>query len=105
MRRIKNRRIRKKDTDSILRFKRAKGKGWFMKNWMVIIVSGLLVCFIARLWRDRQGYAVSGFHLPIGPMFSALRSLFKKRPNQRDDRLTRLEEVLQSAELTNNSFF
>jgi|GEM_PF-2871515 len=77
-----------------------------MKNWMMIIVSGLLVCFIAKLWREKQTAAVSGaFYFPLGAMLTSLLRRLKNRPGKRDDRLARLEEVLRAAELTNNSFF
>jgi hypothetical protein len=77
-----------------------------MKNWMMIVVSGLLVYFFHRLWRYRQGWAVGGSGLPsIGPLFSALARRRATKPRERDDRLARLEEVLHTAELTNNTFF
>jgi hypothetical protein len=77
-----------------------------MKNWMMIIVSGLLVCFIAKLWREKQAAAVSAAPtLPIGAIWTALVERLRGRLARRDDRLARLEEVLRSSELTNNSFF
>jgi hypothetical protein len=77
-----------------------------MKNWMMIVVSGLLVYFFHRLWRERQGWAVGESYLPsIAPLFSAIGRRRATKPRDRDDRLARLEEVLHTAELTNNSFF
>ena len=76
-----------------------------MKNWMMIIVSGLLVCFITKLWREKQAAAVSAPYLPIRGFLAALSARVKNRTGKRDDRLARLEEVLRAAELTNNSFF
>ncbi len=76
-----------------------------MKNWMLIVVSGLLVMFLSRLWREGQARAVGGFYLPrLGALFAALGRRRASRPG-RDDRLARLEEVLRSAEVTNNGFF
>ncbi|HTM08488.1 MAG TPA: hypothetical protein VL754_08875 [Verrucomicrobiae bacterium] len=75
-----------------------------MKNWMMIIVSGLLVCFIAKLWREKQS-AMGASYLPIRAFLAALAARLKNRTGKRDDRLARLEEVLRAAELTNNSFF
>jgi hypothetical protein len=77
-----------------------------MKNSMMIIVSGLLVCFIAKLWRDRQiGAVTSASYLPIGTLWTAFIARLRGRLGRRDDRLARLEEVLRTSELTNNSFF
>jgi hypothetical protein len=77
-----------------------------MKNWMMIIVSGLLVGFIAKLWREKQAAAVtSTSYLPIGSIWTSLVERLRARVGRRDDRLARLEEVLRTSELTNSSFF
>jgi len=76
-----------------------------MKNWMIVLVSGLLIGFIAKLWREKQAVAPSQSILPLAAMWHALAGRLAKRAGNRDDRLARLEEVLRSAELTNNSFF
>jgi hypothetical protein len=77
-----------------------------MKNWMMIIVSGMLVCFIAKLWRERQTATISSAsYLPLGAIWTAFIERLRGRLGRRDDRLARLEEVLRTSELTNNSFF
>ena len=76
-----------------------------MKNWMIVIVSGLLIGFIAKLWRERQSAAATISYFPLRAMLTAFTGRLTHRAEKRDDRLARLEEVLRAAEMTNNSFF
>jgi hypothetical protein len=76
-----------------------------MKNWMIVIISGLLIGFIAKLWRERQSDIAAISFSPLRAILTAFTSRLGHRAEKRDDRLARLEEVLRAAEMTNNSFF
>ena len=71
-------------------------------SWIVIAVLSLLLCLCSKAVRKILARALSG-------LFAALSAALKKLPARnsaaRDERLLRLEGVLKSAELTNNSFF
>jgi hypothetical protein len=71
-------------------------------SWLVIGVLGLLLCLCSKAGRKIFVRAFSGLYAGL---FAALEKLPVINSAGRDERLLRLEGVLRSAELTNNSFF
>ena len=64
---------------------------------LLIIVLGLLLCFLSRRRLESIARALGRTYTSIGPWFAA-------RPDGRDERLARLEEMVRTAELTNHTF-
>jgi hypothetical protein len=74
-------------------------------SWIVIAVLGLLLCLLSQAGRRVFVAVFSGLYdLALLPMFTAVKGR-RAGNGSRDQRLTKLEEVLRAAELTNNSFF
>lgn len=71
-------------------------------SWIVIALLGLLLCLCSKAGRKIFARAFSGLYAAL---FAALEKLPAINSAGRDERLLRLEGVLRSAELTNNSFF
>ncbi|MGH7766369.1 MAG: hypothetical protein ACREQP_02850 [Candidatus Binatia bacterium] len=74
-------------------------------SWIVIAVLGLLLCLLSKAGRRVFVAVFSGLYdLALLPMFTAVKGR-RAGNGSRDARLTKLEEVLRAAEMTNNSFF
>jgi hypothetical protein len=71
-------------------------------SWIVIAVLSLLLCLSSKVGRGIFARAAGGLYAAL---YAALGKLLAGYSAERDERLTRLEGVLRSAELTNNSFF
>ncbi len=71
-------------------------------SWIVIGVLSLLLCLCSRTGRQIFARVLSALYALLA---DALEKLPVGKSAERDERLARLEGVLKSAELTNNSFF
>ncbi|HEY2990919.1 MAG TPA: hypothetical protein VGL11_24620 [Candidatus Binatia bacterium] len=71
-------------------------------SWILIAVFALFLCLGTKAGRYTFARVLGGLYALLSGAGGNLRA---KASGRRDDRLARLEEVLRTAELTNNSFF